>query len=52
MRIMMIAWMVGIANSMKQENRFMDETNYRVETRAEINDDDPFDDLDEEEPTS
>jgi len=42
MRILMVAWMVGIANSIKQEQRSMDDTNYKIEWRDEQADDDPF----------
>ena len=42
LRILMVAWMVGIANSIKQEQRAMDDTNYRIELRDEQSDDDPF----------
>ena len=38
----MVAWMVGIANSVKQESRFMDDTNYQIEIKEEQSDDDPF----------
>lgn len=45
LRVLAVAWMVGIANCIKQENRFMDETNYRIEVRQEQDDDEPFEDL-------
>ena len=46
LRVMMVAWMVGIANSINQEGRFMDETNYTVEWHDETADDEPFEELD------
>ena len=42
LRILMVAWMVGIANSINQDHRFMDDTNYKIEWRDEQADDDPF----------
>ena len=42
LRIIIMAWMIGIANSMKQEARFMDETNYKIEVVHKVSDDDPF----------
>ena len=45
LRIFMVAWMVGIANSIKQESRFMDDTNYRIEQTDEKTDDEPFEEL-------
>ncbi|GAB5525666.1 MAG: hypothetical protein Roseis2KO_35380 [Roseivirga sp.] len=45
LRIFIVAWMVGIANSMKQESRFMDDTNYRIEQTDEKTNDDPFEEL-------
>ncbi len=42
MRILMVAWMVGIANSIKQEQRAMDDTNYKIEVQDKQADDDPF----------
>lgn len=45
LRIIMVAWMVGIANSIKQESRFMDDTNYRIEQSDEKTDDEPFEEL-------
>lgn len=42
-RVVMMAWMVGIANSIKQENRFMDDTYYQIEVKDEQSDDEPFD---------
>lgn len=44
-KILCVAWMVGIANSIKQESRFMDETNYRIEQTDERTDDEPFEEL-------
>ncbi|WP_323757854.1 hypothetical protein [Roseivirga sp.] len=44
-RVLIVAWMVGIANSVKQENRFMDDTNYQVEVNEEQSDDEPFEEL-------
>lgn len=35
--------MVGVANSIKQEDRFMDDTFYQIEVRDEQSDDEPFD---------
>ncbi len=46
LRVLIVAWMVGIANSINQESRFMDETNYRIEQQHEITDDEPFEELD------
>ncbi len=45
MRILMVAWMIGIANSFKQEARFMDETHYKIEVVEEQEDDEPFEEL-------
>ena len=42
LRLLIMAWMVGIANSIKQEQRSMDDTNYKIEWRSEETDDDPF----------
>lgn len=42
LRILMVAWMVGIANSIKQEQRSMDDTNYKIEVQDKQSDDDPF----------
>ena len=39
---MIVAYMVGIANSINQEQRPMDDTNYRIEWHDERADDDPF----------
>ncbi len=44
-RIVIMAWMIGIANSIKQEAKFMDETTYKVEVREEQEDDEPFEEL-------
>ena len=45
MRVLMMAWMIGIANSIKQESRPMDETNYKIEVVEEQEDDEPFEEL-------
>ena len=45
MRLLIVAWMVGIANSIKQEAHFMDDTNYKIEWRDEQADDEPFEEL-------
>lgn len=44
-RLLIVAWMVGIANSIKQEAHFMDDTNYKIEWRDEQADDEPFEEL-------
>lgn len=44
-RVIIVAWMVGIANSVKQENRFMDDTNYQIEVKEEQSDDEPFEEV-------
>lgn len=46
LKVLAVAWMVGIANSIKQEQRSMDDTNYTVEWHDETLDDEPFDELD------
>lgn len=35
--------MVGMANSIKQEERFMENTFYQIEVKDEQSDDEPFD---------
>jgi len=42
MRILIVAWMVGIANCVNQDHRFMDDTNYKIEVQDKQSDDDPF----------
>ncbi|MFY0591207.1 hypothetical protein [Roseivirga sp.] len=45
MRIMMVAYMMGIANIVKQESRFMDDSLYKIEVVEEQEDDEPFEEL-------
>ncbi|OEJ99693.1 hypothetical protein [Roseivirga misakiensis] len=45
MRIMMVAYMMGIANIVKQESRFMDDSLYKIEVVQEQEDDEPFEEL-------
>lgn len=42
MRVLMVAYMVGIANSINQDHKFMDDTNYKIEVQDKQSDDDPF----------
>ena len=39
----MMAYMVGIANIVNQETKFMDDTNDKIEVVEKEVDDDPFD---------
>jgi hypothetical protein len=41
--MLIVAYMVGMANSIKQEERFMDDTFYQIEVKDEQSDDEPFD---------
>jgi hypothetical protein len=38
----MVAWMIGIANSINQEAKFMDDTHVKTEWVDEQSDDEPF----------
>jgi len=42
-RMLMMAWMIGIANSINQEGKFMDDTHIKTELVEEQEDDEPFD---------
>ena len=42
LRVFIMAWMVGIANSIKQEGRFMEDTFIKTEIVEEQEDDDPL----------
>lgn len=42
MRVLFVAWMVGIANSINQEAKFMDDTNVKTELVEEQEDDEPL----------
>lgn len=41
-RVFLMAWMIGIANSVKQEGRFMEDTFIKTELMEEQEDDDSF----------
>lgn len=41
-RTCMMAYMIGIANIVNQESKFMDDTNYKIEVVEKEEDDDPF----------
>jgi len=43
MRVFFVAWMIGIANSINQEAKFMDDTHIKTELVEEMEDDEPFD---------
>lgn len=45
LRLLMVAYMMGIANIVKEESRFMDESNYKIEVTQEQEDDEPFEKL-------
>ncbi len=45
MRVFFVAWMIGIANSINQEAKFMDDTHIKTELVEEMEDDEPFDQL-------
>ena len=42
MRVLFMAWMIGIANSVNQEGKFMDDTHIKTELLEEQEDDEPF----------
>ncbi|MBO3698646.1 hypothetical protein [Roseivirga sp. E12] len=42
LRTLMMAYMVGIANIVNQETKFMDDTNDKIEVVEKEADDDPF----------
>lgn len=45
MRMAIVAYMMGIANIVKDESRFRDESNYKIEVTQEQEDDEPFEEL-------
>ena len=42
LRVLIVAYMVGVANSIKQEGRFMEDTFVKTELVEEQEDDEPF----------
>ena len=42
LRVLMVAYMVGVANGIKQESRFMEDTFVKTELVEEQEDDEPF----------
>lgn len=54
LRVLFVAWMIGIANSINQEAKFMDDTHVKTELVEEQEDDEPLRrlrDLEEEQKT-
>ena len=45
LRLLIVAYMMGIANIVKEESRFMDESNYKIEVVEEQEDDEPFEEI-------
>ena len=43
LRVLIVAYMVGVANSIKQESWFMEDTFVKTELVEEQEDDEPFD---------
>ncbi len=48
MRIVIMAWMIGIANAFQQKAEFMDEPAFRIEQIEETENGEPFEDLESE----
>ncbi len=42
LRVLFVAWMIGIANSINQEAKFMDDTHVKTELVEEQEDDEPW----------
>lgn len=42
LRVLFVAWMIGIANSINQEAKFMDDTHVKTELVEEQEDDEPL----------
>lgn len=45
LRIVIMAWMIGIANAFQQKAEFMDEPAYRIEQIEETENGEPFEEL-------
>ena len=45
MRIALVAYMMGIANIVNQESRFMDDSHYTIEVTEERENGEPFEEL-------
>lgn len=42
LKVLIVAWMIGIANCVKQESKFMEDTFIKTELMEEQEDDEPF----------
>lgn len=45
LRIVIMAWMIGIANAFQQKAEFMDEPAFRIEEIEEMENGEPFEEL-------
>jgi len=45
LRIVIMAWMIGIANAFQQKAEFMDEPAFRIEQIEEMENGEPFEEL-------
>ena len=45
LRLLIVAYMMGIANIVKEESRFLEDTHYKIEMVEEQEDDEPLEEI-------